>query len=466
MLNPSAEMLNTIGMDAVVQGDFSTGMHCFEQAMSLHPTRAEYHANLGIALIGHASATDAYPTLAARTIEVFQTTLQLDPTLTEMHGYLGTVYGAIGEVNMALDHLLQAPDSFYVIHRRQVYFYEAGRFAESLVASQQAIALRPDDAVARYNHATLLLIHGRLTEGWREFEWRHLKAGSMASFMATTYPTIPEWQGEIVDHLLLMGEMGFGDMLQYSRYIPQFADRCKRLSVFVPESVRGVLRSSFPNIEFCDELGEFDCYTWMMSAGRHFEISDFDHVPSAPYLRIKPNKIWSERLAHLPGLKVGLVWSGRTGHLADARRSLPFATIAQLFDAPCSFVSLQKQSMPREVHGEARYRSSDDVPDLTQYPVYDAAPYLQDWSNTAEAMQALDLIISVDTAAAHLAGALGKPVWLINRWNSCWRWGQTGETTPWYPSMRIFRQPSMGDWNSVIAKMLDEIDATVFLYNR
>lgn len=450
---------NEVGLQAATEGRFAQAIEAFRAAIAIAPLEANFYVNLGIALFLDAGELANFTDIAEEAITAFQTALRLDPTLHETHAYLGACYGATRRYDLAFAHFSLTPDSFFVTHRRALYLFEQGRFSESLHYQDQAIALQPNNTMAHYNRAILLLCEGRLIEGWKEFDWRHQQDFSMTRWIKEQIPNAVRWDNEAIHdkHLLLTGEQGLGDIIQFARYIPQFVTQCRRLTVGVSNDLLELLQASYPAVEFSCNLTEtFDFYTCFMDAGRHFALSDFDQVPPAPYLARPDSSAWQQRFSSLPGLKVGLVWSGRPGHSVDVRRSIPFALIADnLFHLPISFVSLQKHAIAREIKGENRVQAASASlrPDLAAYAVYDAAPWLTDWTETARVLLALDLVLCADTSVAHLAGALGTPVWLINRFDSCWRWGQTGSTTPWYPSMRIYRQPLAGDWASVLQQV-------------
>jgi hypothetical protein len=204
-----------------------------------------------------------------------------------------------------------------------------------------------------------------------------------------------------------------------------------------------------------EELPAFDVHCPIMSLPLAFR-TEMPTIPAAtPYLAARPERtaLWAERLAQREGLKVGLVWAG-AGHtyprhavVMDRKRSMHLSQFAPLATAPgVVFVSLQKD----DAAGQAL------LPPVG-LEILDWTSELEDFADTADLIAALDLVISVDTAVAHLAGALGKPVWLLNRFDSCWRWLQDREDSPWYPAHRIFRQPKHGDWESVIARVAAEL---------
>jgi hypothetical protein len=272
----------------------------------------------------------------------------------------------------------------------------------------------------------------------------------------------PLWTGgDIAGRILLLhAEQGLGDTLQFCRYAPLVARRCGKVYLEVPRALLRLLRQSLgaENLEVIPRLADFpatqalprtDYHCPLLSLPRVFGTSLVDVPADIPYLAADAAQAaaWSQRLADLPGRKVGLVWAGLPQYADDAHRSLPLAQLAPLGGVVgVTFISLQT--------GAAAVQAGAVPPGMT---LHDASAGLGDFADTAALIAALDLVISVDTAAAHLAGALGRPVWLLNRFDTDWRWMTDRADSPWYPAMRIFRQPRRGDWDSVISQIRAEL---------
>ena len=257
--------------------------------------------------------------------------------------------------------------------------------------------------------------------------------------------------------LLLHAEQGQGDTLQFCRYATMLGSRGRIILEAPGPLVRllGSLRGVEQLVRQGDPLPRFDLHCSLLSVPLICQTTLGTIPAEAPYLSADPVQAaaWRERLASLPGLKVGLVWAGgsrpeQPETLAiDRRRSMPLATMAPLGEVTgCSFVSLQK--------GEPAHQSAQPPPGLF---VHDFTAELADFADTAALIEALDLVISVDTAVVHLAGALGKPVWLLNRFDSCWRWLLDRDDSPWYPTLRQFRQTVPGDWDRVLHRVSMEL---------
>jgi len=329
---------------------------------------------------------------------------------------------------------------------------DCGEMDEAIFFYQQAIQLK-DTADNHHNLALALMATGRLQEGWREYEWRW-KSNQLASgFRSFTQPL---WQGEFAKGktLLLHAEQGFGDTLQFCRFATFVIERGLRVILEVqPSLVR--LMKSLAGVEAVVARGQplpaFDLHCPLLSLPLVFNTS-LETIPVATsYLSADHEavSVWRDRLLEHDGFfKVGLVWAGKpqrhTPDLAatDRRRSMPPEHLAPLADIEdVRFFSLQKEGQlaPAEL------------------TLVDYMDRCHDFADTAALIANLDLVISVDTAVAHLAAAIGKPVWLLNRLDTCWRWLQNREDSPWYPTLRIFRQPCAGDWQSVIANVRDAL---------
>jgi hypothetical protein len=363
---------------------------------------------------------------------------------------LGRPAEAEGVLRAALE---AQPGSPGVLNNLGIALFAQGRLSKAEASYREALGRRPDFADAHNNLGIVLLAAGRFEEGWEEHEWRwkarHM-AGGARGFSA------PLWSGEVLGEggvLLLHAEQGLGDTLQFCRYAPLAAARAR--VVLEVQAPLARLLSSLPGVSQVIARGEalpaFDAQAPLLSLPRAFGTT-IETVPArVPYLAADPDQAaaWGRRLAALPGLKVGLCWAGepRAGfpELAaiDARRSISLAALAPLAKvAGVSFVSLQK--------GAPAAQAADPPPPMA---LFDYTAELADFADTAALVENLDLVISVDTSVAHLAGAMARPVWLLNRFDTCWRWLLDRQDSPWYPTLRLFRQTTPGDWTSVIADL-------------
>jgi tetratricopeptide (TPR) repeat protein len=325
-------------------------------------------------------------------------------------------------------------------------FRAAGRLDEAIAAFDRAIAIRPDYPQAHAHLGMTLLLSGKFDRGWREFEWR-LQRPQMHQF--TRDFRQPRWNGEDLrgKRILLYSEQALSDVLHFSRYVPLIADRGGRVIVQCQPQLTRLLQGlrGVEQVVSTDQTPpEFDLHCPLLSLPMAFNTT-LDALPAeTPYLAADPQDVdaWRRRIEgmHLPsnGLKIGLVWAGRSVQQINRRRLLTLNTLAPILQAPwMHYFSLQK--------GPAAH-------DLRTSPlgnmVHDMSDSLNDFADTAALIQNLDLVISVDSAVAHLAGALDKPVWVLLPYVPDWRWMLERNDSPWYPSMEIFRQADPVDWKT------------------
>jgi tetratricopeptide (TPR) repeat protein len=357
---------------------------------------------------------------------------------------LGSAYRGIGASAEAAVCYQQAlrlrPDDVEVLVNLANAFGDLGDIEVAEAYARRAIALQPDLPNAHFALGWLLLTSGRLQEGWREHAWRR----RMKDYVIRSFPG-QEWQGEPPgDRLLLLhSDEGIGDAIQCVRYIPMLGASNVVLEV-QPDLVR--LFQGLPGVTAVLATGR----SGTLPVDLHRPLLDLpgllgttvETIPSeVPYLQADPGLAlkWHRRLEHLTGFRVGLAWAGNPANLADRTRSMALAQLTPLFDSfpEVAFVSLQKGAAGQQ----------------TGRPLHDFTADLIDFAETAALLQTLDLVIAVDTAVVHLAGALGMPVWLLNRFDTDWRWMLGRDDSPWYPTLRQFRQPEMGDWDAVVSQV-------------
>ncbi|MDB5411113.1 MAG: hypothetical protein JWL84_6025 [Rhodospirillales bacterium] len=397
------------------------------RALELDPTNAEAFDNLAVTLIVQRDYDKA--------VQLFYEAIRLTPQSAEAWHNLGSSLCAVG-----------------------------GRTTEAVDALRKAVALDPRQALSHMNLGMALIRLGDFENGWREYEYR------WQCSPVRRPASLRRWDGSAKPRTLLLdAEQGLGDTLHFCRYAPLVAARGHRVVLEVQqelvelvtdslasESVTVVARSKqYPSL---DGLPPVDAHCPLMSLPMVLGTRP-DSVPAAPYLRADAarSRIWRERLAELGGgLRVGLVWAGNPRRGApisvrqtDARRSTTLATLAPLLAVPrVVVVSLQKGAGVDELR-------SGIFPEI-----YDADPELDNFADTAALVANLDLVISVDTSVAHLAGGMGKPVWMMSRYDGCFRWLEDRTDSPWYPSMRIFHQGADRSWGPVVAKLATALSET------
>ena len=322
---------------------------------------------------------------------------------------------------------------------------ELGRAAEALPHFRQAVALQPGYAEAHMNVGLVRLMHGAAAEGWREYAWRWRMP---AYAHARSSLPAPEWAGEAGQggRLLIHAEQGLGDTLQFCRLAPLAAARGWRVALAVQAPLVRLLQG-LPGVASVvvqgDERPPHDVHCPLLTLPLALGL---DGPPdAAPYLAADRAlaAAWRQRLAGVTGgLRVGVAWAGGTLLRAAGRRSLPPGLLAPVAALPrVRLVSLQK----------------DGPAAPAELGVVDPTAALADFAETAALIANLDLVVCVDTAVAHLAGAMGKPVWLLDRFDHCWRWQAGRRDSAWYPTLRIYRQPVPGAWDAVIAAVVRDL---------
>jgi tetratricopeptide (TPR) repeat protein len=465
-------------------GRDAEALACFDAAIALDPNNAEAHFDRATVLAGLGRAEDALASydraIALRpdyvaahnnrgnalrdldrhqeAFDSFAQAIALNPLLVEAHSNQGAALDDLGRFDDALSCYDRAislrPDHAPAHNNKGAVQIELGSHEDALKCFDTALALRPNFAEARFNKGVCLLAMGDFEYGWREFAW-HRRA-NVPSTTERDHAGSP-WLGDVPvsgKTILVQSEAGFGDDIQFCRYVPMLA-RQARVVLEVPRPLRRLLAglAGVSQIIATDEpTPPFDLWTPMMSLPLAFG-TRLDSIPATiPYLTAAPAQAdaWKRRLASLPGLKVGLVWAGssRAGFRAlDRRRSVTLRHFAPLAAVPgVCFVSLQK--------GESATQAGHPIDGMM---VHDWTAELSDFADTAALISALDLVISVDTAVVHLAGAMGKPVWVLNRYDQCWRWLRNRTDSPWYPTARLFRQATQGDWAGVLREVAKEL---------
>jgi hypothetical protein len=408
----NASALALLGMIAAHTNDPERGIALLERAVGVRPGVASWYANLSALYRMVYRMQDA--------LRVGQEAIRLDP--------------------QNADHLVNLSLVFTDVDDRE----------HAMACLLRALGLKPDHADGHLALGQNLLAMGDFPSGWLEYEWRNLTEAGKGTLPKMTSAA---WNGMRIPQgrLLMVGDQGYGDTIQFARYIPLIADRCQEL-ILGCSAEMGPLLATIPGVKQY-------CHRWTDVPGHaaHCRLSSvpglvhttLETIPvNIPYLFADPARVAArrERLdARLPqGVRrIGLAWTGRPTHPNDRRRSMPLARLAALAAAgPASFVSLQKP-LPKS-----------DEASLALFPgLTDISDELTDFGETAAVVANLDLVITVDTAIGHLTGALGKPVWIMVPKASDWRWLLERSDSPWYPTARLFRQRTPGAWDPVIAEV-------------
>jgi tetratricopeptide (TPR) repeat protein len=428
-------------------GQNAEALSSYNRSASLRPDHAEAHCNRGNVLLALGRAGEA--------LTAYDRALGLRPDIPEALDGRGNALADLGRFDESLAAYARAlevrPDYVEALGNRAFVLTDLNRYAEALRDYDAALALRPGFGRLHFDAAMALLVTGDFGRGWREFEWRWRVEGGEQRPRGFAQP---QWLGdaELAGRtILLHAEQGLGDSLHFCRYVPLVAARGARVLLEVQQPLTRLL-AGLPGvaqvIAHGERLPEFDQHCPLLSLPLAFG-TDLASIPAPrAYLSADAAAVarWSEALGERRVPRVGLAWSGSVRHRNDRNRSVPLGTLARLLAPGVEFVSLQK-----ELRTEDR-KALRAIPALRHFE-----DEMHDFADTAALVDCLDLVITVDTSVAHLAGALGKPVWILLPYAPDWRWLLEREDSPWYPSARLFRQPALGDWASVLDRVATEL---------
>jgi tetratricopeptide (TPR) repeat protein len=392
-------------------------------------------------------------------IAICRSVLESDPKNVIAHGVIANARiqsCRLAEAEAGLREVMNSVTSANFHQIQAAAIARQGRFDDALVEIDRALALDGEYAMGHFSKGLILLFAGRLAQAWPclEYRWKHPQ---MDSWRHETNK--PVWDGSPLNgkRILLHAEQGLGDTIHFGRYATLVAQRGGRVIVEVQKGLEGVIRT-IPGVERVvvrgQSVGEFDTLAPLLSLPGIFKTS-LETIPATvPYIGGDPLKLdqWRKIIGDAPGkLKVGIAWMGGDFQRENHLRSTTLSTFAPLAAVPAvRFYSLQKGPSAKEAHHPP---PGMDLVDLD--------PHIQDFSDTAAAIMNLDLVVSIDTSVVHVAGALAKPVWTLLHPFIGHMWMAGRDDSPWYPTMRLFRQPSPGDWESVMRKVAEELGAEV-----
>lgn len=388
--------------------------------------------------------------------ENYVKTLELEPEHRSAHNNLGNILRSEGNMAEALVHfefiLEHYPEHVNSINGAGACYASLGEHDRAISFFKKAIALNPTDYHAHTNYGIELLTLGNFEQGWDEYAWRFKRPDLKRDL------EMPEWQGEPLEgkRLLIHAEQGAGDAIQFLRFVPHVKTLGPEI-VFECHKDMYALCYEQTGIDIViskgTKLPKYDYHVPLLSLAQIFDTS-LDTIPNqTPYIYVPENKIkqWQNTLSTYEHFKVGLVWSGNPEHPNDLNRScdlnqwLPFLSLKNI-----DFFSLQKKFKLEQLNALSKDVNIINLDDK-----------IFDYVDTAACITQLDLVITVDTSVAHLAGALGKPVWVLTPFVPDWRWMLNTEKSPWYPTMQLFRQQKIGDWEPVIISITNELENLV-----
>lgn len=433
------------------QNSFACGLAHFQQAISLDSGCAD--AWQGVAEIFQAQED------FGQAISAYNKVLLLDAGKANVWNLLGTVFHSIEQLDEAEACYQRAlallPECTTVLNNLGVVLSAQGRLEDAIVIYHRLLNVDNSYAEGHWNLAVALLAKGEYQEGWREYEWRFRKTNPVPK---REFPQ-PLWDGSELKgrSLLLHAEQGFGDTIQFVRYAMILAQRGER--IIIECQVPGLKRllQSLQGIAEIVVAGEplppFDCHLPLMSLPLMFETT-LETIPSQiPYLAAEPLdvEVWQQNMASATGFRVGLVWFAKQSQVLNRKRSCRLEMFAPLWEVPgVDFFTLQVGLGAEQLteHG-------------AHFPINDLTGHISDFADTAAFIVNLDLVITIDTVIAHLAGALGARTWVVLPHVAEWRWLSQREDSPWYPGMRLFRQPGAGDWPGLMASVAEALNECV-----
>lgn len=486
--------LNNRGLLLGDLGQIEPALDCFRRALQIDPDNIIALVNGGIALahLGQSAiAVDWYARAIAldsrhveawkcrgqalqllkrpaEAVQCFNAILQIDPRNIDAYFSLGQLFESMGreaEAQMCLgealnylhrypealasfDHLAsgRAPDPAVLVGR-SVALAGLDRTAEALECLERALRIEPELPFAIANRSCLLLAQGQLPQGFRGLEIRW-KIAPFKDHRPET--SAPLWLGNSPlagTTILVVHEQGLGDTLQFIRYVPLLAERGARVVLRLPAALMEIMRSLEGVAQIVPDSAPpppHDFYCPVMSLPLAFATTLATIPANIPYLRADPVRVarWEARLGAKLRPRVGLVWAGRHRPPINYARDVPLAALQPLLDLEAEFISLQREMAP-----------ADSIKLASMPAIVRHGESLTDFADTAALLANLDLLISVDTAVVHLAGALGKPVWVLNRYAPCWRWLRGRTDSPWYPTARLFKQATFGNWAEVVQQV-------------
>jgi tetratricopeptide (TPR) repeat protein len=431
-------------------GHFAEAVACCRRAVQLEPDLAEAHYNLGLALADQGERDEAATCLRGA--------LRLKPDHAGAYMTLGKVFleqGQLDDAWASYQHAARlAPNDPAGLYSLGIVLFEQGRYDEALASYQRALQLKPDCPLTHGNRSLAWLLLGRFEEGWPEYEWR------WPGLLLSSRPVFsqPQWDGSPLDGrtILLYTEQGLGDTLHFIRYAPLVKQRGGTVVLACLKALHPLLANG-PGIDRLiapfEALPPFDVHAPLLSLPRIFGTTLATIPANVPYLFADPHLVeqWRRELDTFPGFKIGIAWQGSPKNPGDRKRSIPLAQFEPLAHVPgIQLFSLQKGL------GREQLRPLADrwgMIDLTDRLDETTGAFM----DTAAVMKSLDLVITADTAVAHLAGALGVPVWVALPFVPDWRWLLERSDSPWYPTARLFRQTRRGDWEGVFQRIAEAL---------
>jgi tetratricopeptide (TPR) repeat protein len=438
------DILNSRANTLLSLGRPQEALEQFREVLARAPDHGEAHLNSGIAYAALGSMEDA--------IEEFDRALSLAPGHPVAHYNRAIALYELGRYGDAVDAhdnvLAAAPEHPGAWLNRGRALAALNRFEDALASYDKAKAIQKDNPDIHFMESLALLTVGDYRRGFEKYEARWRRSGMPEQKSRGR----PLWRGDYSlarKTVLLHAEQGLGDTIQFARYVPQLAASGANVILEVPPELTALL-SRLEGAKVVIARGApappYDVHCPLGSLPLALKTEPSNVPAPIPYLSADEARIakWSGRLGPRP--RIAIAWSGNASHLNDRNRSMPFAKLAPLLSSPARFISIQRE-----------LRAEDDSPLAAEPRVTHLGGELNDFDDTAAVVALCDLVIAVDTAVVHLAGAMGRPVWVMLPFAPDWRWTLDGDSTPWYPTARLFRQTALGDWEGVVARVAAEL---------
>lgn len=444
------------GLQLLNDGKFQLALEAFDQALFILPQSPEALHNKGMVLERLGRLKEA--------LEYYENALGGAPQSTPSLNNMGNVLRELGHYERSVscfERAILINPSYSVAYSNLGWtLYTMRQFQGAMDAYRKALSLNPNLSEALFNMSLCHLMLGDFKNGWLNYEYRKLQP-----FYAPRKFKKPSWTGSefLFDKsILIYAEQGLGDTIQFCRYIELLAERGAKVFFETQPPLINLLANLTGVSKIVSQsIGEdnYDYQCSLMSLPLAFESSSISVPNKMPYIRPEANKVdfWAKKLSSIKGPKVGLVWSGgfRPNQpelwAVNERRNISFSKISQLNIENIQFFSLQKGEK-----AELDLKTSKDH-FWKSANFWDFTAELKDFSDTAALIECLDLVISVDTSTAHLAAAIGKPTWILNRFDNCWRWLAEGKNSAWYPTVQLYRQKIIGDWDEVISQVKSDL---------
>jgi tetratricopeptide (TPR) repeat protein len=439
-------------------GEPDAAVALYDRALTLAPNSAQIHLDKSIALASAARLDEA--------VAGYHRALEIQPQFAEAHSNLGIVLARLGRTREAIarfETAIAIRETYADAHyNRSKLLQDAGAFDEALAGYERTLALAPELAEAHWNRALILLTQGDYERGLPEYEWRWRTElwRNAADSLAVERRDFgrPHWRGDaaIADSVIFLhAEQGFGDTLQFCRYVQGVSDLGATVILEVQRELMPLL-AGLPKVARLlargDPVPAFDHHCPLASLPLAFGTTVATIPARVPYLSADPARIdfWSRKLGHRSRPRIGLVWSGRASHVNDHNRSIRLGDLLRHLPPEFDYVSLQNEVRDTDL------AALESCPRIARFE-----PDLVDFGETAALCACLDLVLCVDTSVAHLNAAMGRKTWLLVPAIPDWRWLSGRNDSPWYPTMTLFRQTRSGEWRDVFERLEHELKALI-----